>query len=375
MSKKKVLIFADYYLPGYKAGGPVKSLRMLIDLLSDEFDFYVITRNHDFMSSEIYDVPVETPVSMGKAIVYYLPKMQLSFVRDLIKKQKFDILYFNSFFSVPFSFLPLLLSKTKAKVILAPRGEFSPGALSIKKAKKKFFIQFAKIGGIYSRVKFHATSEQEINDIRRVMGNNVKIELASNIATAAADKIIKVKKENDSLKIVYLSRITPKKNLLFALQILQKITAGQIQFDIYGPTENAEYWQACQEVILALPKNIQANYKGVILPEEVVTIFSQYHLFFFPTLGENFGHVILESLSAGCPVLTSDQTPWALEKAECGWAIPLQDKAAYLAILKKLMQDNEMELNKLKENARQFVMKIEKQEELKRNYQRLFEDA
>jgi len=373
MGKKKILIFADYYLPGYKAGGPVKSLRMLIDLMGDEFDFHIITRNHDFMSSELYDVPVATAMKAGKATVYYLPKMQLSFVRELIKKQNFAILYFNSFFSVSFSFIPLLLNKTRAKIILAPRGEFSPGALGIKKAKKKLFIQFGKIFGLYSRVKFHATSEQEVNDIRRVMGNAVQIELASNIATAAIDKIIEVKKENDSLKVVYLSRITPKKNLLFALQVLAKITTGHIQFDIYGPTENAEYWQTCQELIKALPKNIQANYKGTVLPEKVTTVFSQYHLFFFPTRGENFGHVILESLSAGCPVLTSDQIPWALEKAKCGWTIPLQDETTFLAVLKKLMQDEQAEMVKLKENARQFVTAIEKQVALKQSYQRLFE--
>jgi glycosyltransferase involved in cell wall biosynthesis len=29
-----------------------------------------------------------------------------------------------------------------------------------------------------------------------------------------------------------------------------------------------------------------------------------------PTLNENFGHSILESFCAGCPVIISDQTPW-----------------------------------------------------------------
>lgn len=35
-----------------------------------------------------------------------------------------------------------------------------------------------------------------------------------------------------------------------------------------------------------------------------------YDLFVFPTLGENFGHVVIESLSAGTPVFMSNTTPW-----------------------------------------------------------------
>src|SRR5690606_22656373 len=53
-------------------------------------------------------------------------------------------------------------------------------------------------------------------------------------------------------------------------------------------------------------------------------------LFLFPTLGENFGHVILEALTAGCPVLISDRTPWRnLKQMEVGWDIPLEQPALF----------------------------------------------
>ncbi len=51
---------------------------------------------------------------------------------------------------------------------------------------------------------------------------------------------------------------------------------------------------------------------------------SGHDLFFLPTLGENFGHVIYEALSAGLPVLLSDQTPWGQVNAQgAGWCFPL----------------------------------------------------
>jgi hypothetical protein len=40
--KKKILCFADYYLQGYKAGGPIQSIANLVENLSDEFEFPMI---------------------------------------------------------------------------------------------------------------------------------------------------------------------------------------------------------------------------------------------------------------------------------------------------------------------------------------------
>ena len=48
-----------------------------------------------------------------------------------------------------------------------------------------------------------------------------------------------------------------------------------------------------------------------------------HDLFVFPTLGENFGHVIYESLMCGTPVLVSDNTPWLPDKKGALTVLPL----------------------------------------------------
>ena len=48
----------------------------------------------------------------------------------------------------------------------------------------------------------------------------------------------------------------------------------------------------------------------MLRPDQIQDTFAQYDGFILPTLGENFGHVIAESLSAGCPVICSQHTPW-----------------------------------------------------------------
>jgi len=55
---------------------------------------------------------------------------------------------------------------------------------------------------------------------------------------------------------------------------------------------------------------VRVSYCGVVRPAEVQAVFALYDAFILPTLGENFGHAIGESLSAGCPVLCSQLTPW-----------------------------------------------------------------
>jgi glycosyltransferase involved in cell wall biosynthesis len=62
-------------------------------------------------------------------------------------------------------------------------------------------------------------------------------------------------------------------------------------------------------------------------------------LFFLPTRGENFGHVISESLQAGCPVLISDQTPWqGLEEKKAGWVNSLLQPERFQAVLQEVLE-------------------------------------
>src|SRR5690349_17506499 len=46
-----VLVPCDYYLPGYKAGGPIRTVSALVERLSDEFQFAVVTRDRDLDES------------------------------------------------------------------------------------------------------------------------------------------------------------------------------------------------------------------------------------------------------------------------------------------------------------------------------------
>ncbi|MGC6405632.1 glycosyltransferase, partial [Bisgaard Taxon 45] len=114
-------------------------------------------------------------------------------------------------------------------------------------------------------------------------------------------------------------------NLYFALEVLQKVDFP-VFLGIYGPLEDKVYWNQCLTLINNLPSNIEVKYYGAIENKKVQETISNYDLFFVPTQGENYGHVFIEALSAGTPILLSDKTPWrALEEKGIGWDIPLKD--------------------------------------------------
>ena len=358
--KKKVLILAPYYTPSIKGGGPIISVKNIIENLSNKIDFFVITSDRDFGDNTAFDnIETDKWLSVGDANVFYTNTQSLTWnkLKAIVNSQEFDWLYVNSFFSLKFSILPVLLKLFKQiqieNILIAPRGEFSPGALKLKTKKKKIYIELAKLLGLYKNVRWHATTKIEKRYIINNMGDNNNIFVANNL-TENYNRLVfdkKIAKKTGELKIIFISRVHPKKNLQMAIEYLENIN-GEIVFDIYGPIEDERYWAYCLASIKKLPRNIKVEYKGILKHKEIIPTLKKYHVFLFPTLGENFGHVISEALIGGCPVIISDQTPWRnLNDCKAGWDIPLSNKLGFVECIQKCVNLNENEYKKYSVNA------------------------
>jgi glycosyltransferase involved in cell wall biosynthesis len=98
------------------------------------------------------------------------------------------------------------------------------------------------------------------------------------------------------------------------------------------------------------------TYRGAIAPADVLPALAAQDLFLLPTLGENFGHSIADSLLAGTPVLISDRTPWrGLKEACAGWDLSLDDPAAFVAAIREMAAAGPEELARLRAGARSFA--------------------
>ncbi|AOT70129.1 glycosyltransferase family 4 protein [Geosporobacter ferrireducens] len=358
--KKKVLIMAGYYLPSVKGGGPIQSIKNIVDNLSDRFDFYIVAADRDLGDSKPFEnIEVDKWVQVGKANVYYTDISILNWQKTkmIIDCSQCKVMYLNSFFDYKFTIVPLVLYKLNKvyvnKIIVAPRGQFSPGALGLKSKKKKLFINASKLFGLYKNLLWHATADSEKEHIQKIFGEEINIIVANNLTANYSDLTYdkNLEKSEGELRIVFVSRIHPKKNLKQAIQLLQKIN-GTVILNIYGPIEDSEYWDDCKREIALLPSNVKVVYQGIVNHEEIIIVFKNHHVFLLPTLGENFGHVISEAFIGGCPVIISDQTPWrGLEEAQVGWDIELNCKQKFIDSIQECVDLNNEEFKKLSKNA------------------------
>ncbi len=350
---KKVLIFVDWFYPGYKAGGPIQSCKNIVDTLFGEFQFYIFTSDKDIGDTKSYDnvkINEWTIYNSTVKIFYATPSYcTLKNISHLVKEIKPDTVYLNSMFSVGFTIKPLIALKRNSKVIkkiLAPRGMLHKGATQSKKVKKIFFLNILKYSGLLKNILFHATDNQEKEDIKSYFNNSIRV--VKNIPNINYGDIKSITKVVGRARFIFVSRVHPKKNILFFIELLKEIIEFDIIFDIYGFIDDEEYWQKCQETIYQLQPNIVVNYRGTLPNEKVFETIQEYHVFVLPTLGENFGHSIFESLSAGRPVLLSDQTPWQnLNDYKAGWDIPLSKRDRFLESIKRIAKYNQQEFDEL----------------------------
>ncbi len=363
-TRKRILVFIDWYLPGYKAGGPVRSVANMLQHLSDKYDFYVVTRNTDYLETEPYpniEANKWLKISDNQQIMYLSATyVNIRKITNIIKQTEFDTIYINGIYSFYFSILPLFVAnrKGKAKIVVAPRGMLSPNSINIKTLRKKMFLSAMRIVGFYKNVIFHFSTRQEAEYAEvlnlRQKRNFVAINLPKN---DKIQTISKIEKRVGELFLVSIARISPEKNTMYAIECLSQFKyEGKIRFDLYGAIYDDNYWKNCKKLIAKLPTNIEVNYKGTVDNSLINNVLQEYHFLFLPSRGENFGHSIVESLRCSVPVIISDKTAWQkLSEASAGWDIELSRKKDFAKAIKRALELDNQQYSAMKRNALNYI--------------------
>ncbi len=379
--RKTVLLFSDWYEPGYKAGGPIQSCRNIVNILKGEYNFYIVCSDRDLGDREPYkDIPVNQWVktAAGLKIWYASPRsINGKYLERIFENVRPDFVYFNSMYSPFFTLLPLwvlLKHNYNGKIILAPRGMLHKGALKRKYFKKYVFLRLFRLISWHRKVVFHATNKQEQKDILSFFSTKTDITVLDNIPNTSIRQWISKDKRSNELTCVFISRIHPKKNLYYFIKILSEMRRDlRLKFDIYGAEEDEHYAENCKELSTLVDSNIKIEFKGPLPYTKVYGTMRDYHLFVLPTLGENYGHVIYEALSAGDPVLISDQTPWRnLQTEKAGWDIPLNEKDRFKDAIRQAAAWNQKEYDEWSKNAFQLARKSVDVPRLYEKYKKLF---
>jgi hypothetical protein len=223
LPKPKLLLFSDWFYPGYKAGGPIKSVTNLSIALQQEIDVFVFTADTDLNETTPYpNIKPNTwvkPIEGSNVQVFYCSKENLNrtTIKAIIKEVNPTSIYLNHLWSYWFVLQPLFicwLQFKKIKIVLCPRGALFESALHYLKTypKKRVLIAILKSLRIHKKIHFHATTPQEKETIEKYF-SDVKISIANNLPDLQQPVLSTIEKKQGELKLVFIARIVDIKNL------------------------------------------------------------------------------------------------------------------------------------------------------------------
>jgi glycosyltransferase involved in cell wall biosynthesis len=285
----------------------------------------------------------------------------------LLKQSKPQLIYLNSLFDYNFGILPLIIALTMLRnvpVALAPRGELSAGALALKSHKKQIFIAAFRALKLHRAVTWHVSTAAEKEDLENAFGSNLSTHIATDLRTDMFRHGTNLHHNRQTNydeqvgSIISFSRIVPKKNVATVILAMSQLKNSAC-LSIAGPIEDSKYWKHCLELANSMPKTVSVRYVGTIPADDVVGFLAGFDLFVLPTLGENFGHVVLESLAAGTPVIVGRDTPWhGVEASGAGWTCDPKDPGAIAELIDHFLSLNRETHERMRKAAYGFALQV-----------------
>ena len=234
----------------------------------------------------------------------------------------YDFVQLTSYFFPITWFSVLLCTVYSIPFSIAPRGELEENALkynfSLKIYLHKYFLKF-----IYKRACFvMVTSKQELDFSRKFFDNEMKFELVPNFIDLS-----RIKPQSESLidnkqGILYLGRIHPKKGIELLIEAYKNLDDDLVKDNpllIVGDG-NKDYVHRLKNISKIKTKSTHnISFLGYKEGAQKELLYKRSKVFVLPSFSENFGNVVLESLSFSTPVIASKYTPWSdLIKYKCG---------------------------------------------------------
>lgn len=202
--------------------------------------------------------------------------------------------------------------------IVSPRGMLSDWSLRHGRLKKKIAWRLFQRHDLQSADAFHATGDQEAEDLR-ALGFRQPIAVIRN-GVSLPDVMPDRPKPNGHRRVLFLSRIHPKKGLLNLVRAWHDVApGGEWKLVLAGPDEG-DHRSEVELLAKQLGVFHQLEFTGSVTDEEKWRLYRSADLFVLPSFSENFGIAIAEALTAGLPVVATTTTPWQdLRIHNIGW--------------------------------------------------------
>jgi glycosyltransferase involved in cell wall biosynthesis len=312
----RVLHVVPTYLPATRYGGPIYSVHGLcVALAADGHEVHVFTTNVDGEGDSA--VPLGRPVTLDGVQVWYFPSRRL---RRLYWSPEmgralraevggFDLVHLHSVFLWPTWAAARAARRVGVPYVLSPRGMLVRDLIR----RKSRWLKTAWIGLIERRnlgdaAAVHLTSATEEADFVELglpasrvvtIPNGVDPPSGADPESVAAD--LRGLADRQPL-VLCLGRISWKKGLDCLISAMSEVPGAHLA--IVGNDEEG-YLPALEAMVaeagLSDRVHLVTRFVG---PSEKAFLFETARLFVLASYSENFGNVVLEALSHGCPVIT-----------------------------------------------------------------------
>jgi glycosyltransferase involved in cell wall biosynthesis len=265
-----------------------------------------------------------------------------------------DVIHNHGLWLIPNIYAGWEAARSGKPLVVSPRGMLSPNALSFSRLKKKLFWHLLQRKVVAEAACIHATGSGEYEDVRAlglvnpvaVIPNGVDIpEISEDMNTFNPSERI----------LLALGRIHPKKGFDRLLRAWAKVESAYPtwRLRIVGPAELGH-----EKALRALANSLglqRVTIEDPIHGDAKNAAYREADLFVLPSLNENFGLTVAESLASGTPVISSKGAPWSgLEIEGCGWWID-HGVASLTAALTRAMETPSERLNAMGAKGRAWM--------------------
>ena len=304
----KILQISASYKPAVIYGGPIMSVSMLCEQLITagcEIMVYTTTANG---SNELPVTPNE-PVNIdGVAVIYFkrITKDHTHFSPALLKfvwqnVKQYDVVHIQAWWNLVSVLSCLIAVWRKVPVVISARGTLSPYSFQNKNKGIKKVIHHLLTKPLFKRSHCHVTTDRE----KEAMLSLVHPKNIFNIANLVKLPIVNYAADSNLgpvFKLIFLSRIEEKKGLDVLINALSFLTFP-FTLTIAGDGDR-DYVDGLKTLVKNNGHEQSVNWLG-FQNENKFELLKDHHLLVLPSYDENFGNVVIESLSQGTAVLLS----------------------------------------------------------------------
>jgi glycosyltransferase involved in cell wall biosynthesis len=265
-----------------------------------------------------------------------------------------DILHNNGVWTMPNRYAAAVARERRIPLVSSPRGMLSAWAVGFSRRRKQLAWSLGSHQAAKRVVCFHATSEAEAQDIRR-LGFRQPIAVVPNGIHLPDLGPEAPESPSRRRKVLFLSRLHPKKGIPILLRAWQAVELYHPDWDLIvsGPDEIGHLEEL--RTVASELKLRRVSFPGPAYGPAKTARFREADLFVLPTHSENFGVVVAEAMAHRLPVITTKGTPWdQLEPRRCGWRIQLSE-GHLAATLRAAMNIPDHQRHEMGSNGRRWM--------------------